>query len=77
MNLEARKIEFIHELLKLQSEEAISRLENFLKIEKIASKAEIHAPMTEEELNLRVSQSESDFEKGRFKNSSELFSKFK
>jgi hypothetical protein len=34
MNLEARKIEFVMEFLNLQSEEVISRLENFLKKKK-------------------------------------------
>ena len=34
MNLEARKIEFVQEFLKLQSEEVISRLEKILKKEK-------------------------------------------
>ncbi len=34
MDLEARKIEFIQEFLKLQSEEAITRLEKVLKKEK-------------------------------------------
>ena len=34
MELEARKIEFIQEFLKLQSEEAISRLEKVLRKEK-------------------------------------------
>jgi hypothetical protein len=33
MNLEARKIEFVQEFLKLQSEEAISRLEKILRKE--------------------------------------------
>jgi len=34
MDLEARKIEFIQDFLKLQSEEAIARLEKVLKKEK-------------------------------------------
>lgn len=34
MNIEARKIEFIQEFLKLQSEEAISKLEEILRKEK-------------------------------------------
>ncbi len=33
MNLEARKIEFVQEFLKIQSEEAISRLEKILRKE--------------------------------------------
>ena len=34
MNLEARKIEFVQEFLKLQSEDAVSRLEKILRKEK-------------------------------------------
>lgn len=34
MNIEARKIKFVQEFLKLQSEEAISRLEKILSKEK-------------------------------------------
>ncbi|MGZ0016558.1 hypothetical protein [Yeosuana sp. AK3] len=77
MNLEARKIEFVQEFLKLQSEEAVSRLEKILRKEKIASEERIFEPMTQEDLNTRIDQSESDFQNNRFKNSSELLAKYK
>ncbi|MEQ5792024.1 hypothetical protein J4E06_13225 [Muricauda sp. NFXS6] len=77
MNLEARKIEFIQEFLKLQSEEAVSRLEQLLKKERNATDERIFEPMTQEELDKRIDQSESDFQNNRFKNSSELLSKYK
>ena len=77
MNLEARKIEFVQEFLKLQNEEAVSRLEKILRKEKIASEERIFEPMTQEDLNTRIDQSESDFRNNRFKNSSELFAKYK
>jgi len=77
MNLEARKIEFVQEFLKLQSEEAVSRLEKILKKEKNAIEERIIEPMTQEELNKRIDQSESDFQNNRFKNSSELLAKYK
>lgn len=76
MNLEARKIEFIQEFLKLQSEEAISRLEKLLRNEKKASDEQLFEPMTQEELNKRIDQSESDFRNNRFKNSAELLAKY-
>lgn len=76
MNLEARKIEFVKEFLKLQSEEAFSRLEKLLRKERKASDEQLIEPMTEEELNKRIDQSESDFGNNRFKSSSELLSKF-
>ncbi len=76
MNLEARKIEFVQEFLKLQSEDAISRLEKILKKEKNTSDERIFEPMTEEELNKRIDQSESDFRNNRYKSSSELLAKY-
>ncbi|PSG86557.1 hypothetical protein [Aurantibacter aestuarii] len=76
MNLEARKIEFVQEFLKLQSEEAVSRLEKILIKEKNASDERIFEPMTQEELNKRIDKSESDFRNNRFKNNSELLAKY-
>lgn len=71
MDIQARKIEFIQEFLKLQSEDAISRLENFLRIEKESN----IKPMTTQELNERIDQSEADFEKNKFKSNTELKAK--
>lgn len=76
MNLEARKIEFVQEFLKLQSEDAISRLEKILKKEKNTADERIFQPLTEEELNTRIDQSESDFRNNRYKSSSELLAKY-
>jgi hypothetical protein len=76
MNLETRKIEFVKEFLNLQSEEVISRLENFLKKEKKSINVNIFAPMTPEDLNKRIEKSEVDFLSNRFKNSEELISKY-
>ncbi|MEQ6120961.1 hypothetical protein [Reichenbachiella sp. MALMAid0571] len=75
MNLEARKIEFIQEFLKLQSEEAVSRLEKILRKEKKSSDEQIIEPMTQDELNKRIDQSESDFRNNKFKTSFELLEK--
>lgn len=77
MNLEARKIEFIQEFLKLQSEETISRLENILQKERKASKEENNDPLTQDELNKRIDKSEADFLNKRFTSSSELLVKYK
>ncbi|MGV8815026.1 MAG: hypothetical protein ACOH2D_13060 [Gelidibacter sp.] len=76
MNLEARKIEFVQEFLKLQSEEAISHLEKILRKEKQAAEDRIFKPMTQDEVNKRIDQSESDFRNNRFKSSSELLAKY-
>lgn len=76
MNLEARKIEFVQEFLKLQSEEVVSRLEKILRKEKKMSDRRVVEPMTQEELHKRIDQSESDFINNRFKSSSQLLAKY-
>ena len=76
MNLEARKIEFVQEFLKLQSEEVISRFEKILSAETKVSEEQIFKPLTQTELDERINKSESDFENNRFKTSSELLEKF-
>lgn len=80
MNLETRKIEFVQEFLKVQSEDVISRLEKILRKEmrkenRIVDEKKIE-PMTEEKLNKQIGQSESDFRNNRFKSSSELLAKY-
>ena len=76
MDLQSRKIEFVQEFLKIQSEEVISRLEKVLRKEKKAMDDRISEPMTQDELNKRIDQSESDFLNNRFKSSSELLAKY-
>lgn len=65
MDLEARKSEFIQEFLKIQSEEAISRLEKVLKKEKKLSGTKFHHSMSKKELNNRIDQSMKDSKEGR------------
>jgi hypothetical protein len=72
MDIKVRKLEFIQEFLKLQSEDVILHLENLLKLEKeIAIE-----PMSKEELHNRIDKSEADFDNNRFKTNSELISKY-
>ncbi len=73
MDLQTRKIEFVQKFLKIQNEELIIQFENL--IEKKFS--ENLRPMSVEELNSRIDQSEKDFKNGNFKNSSELLTKYK
>lgn len=77
MNLETRKIVFIQEFLKVQSEEVIARLEKLLKTERSPAEEKLLKPISAKELNDRIEQSESDFENNRFKSSSELLAKYK
>lgn len=76
MDLQARKLEFIKEFLKLQSEEVITRFEQLLKNESLKDTS-IFSPMSIEELNQRIDISEEDFKNGRFKTTEELLTKFK
>lgn len=73
MDLQTRKIEFVQEFLKLQSEELIAQFENLLKKE---TQKKVK-PMSVLELNSRIDQSEDDFKNGKFKTSAELLSKYK
>jgi len=73
MDLQTRKIEFVQEFLKLQSEELISQFENMLK-KKTQNKLK---PMSIIELNSRIDKSENDFKNGKFKTTAELLSKYK
>ena len=75
MDLQSRKIEFIQEFLKLQSEEAISNFERLLKKEKQSSDQDFK-PMSIEELHNRIEQSESDFDNDRYKSHSEIITKY-
>jgi hypothetical protein len=77
MDLQARKIAFVQEFLSIQSEEIVSRLEKLLKNEKIDIKDNAFKPMTAEELNRRIDQSEQDSNNGRLTESKDLLKKIK
>ena len=65
MDLQSRKISFIQEFLSIQSEEVVSRLEKYLKKEKITMEEKAFKPMSIAELNRRIDQSEQDSINGR------------
>ncbi|MDN3620869.1 MULTISPECIES: hypothetical protein [Polaribacter] len=75
MDLQTRKIEFVQEFLKLQSEEVISRFEKILRKENGNSKQEEFNPMSIEEFNSRIDQSINDSKNGRLISSGELKAK--
>ena len=75
MDIQTRKIEFVQEFLKLQSEEVISRFEKILRKENISSGQAEFKPMPVEEFNSRIDQSMNDSKNGRLISSSELKSK--
>jgi len=75
MDLQARKIEFVQEFLKVQSEEVISRLERILRKENKSSDKEDFNPMTIDEFNLRIDKSMEDSKNGRLIEASDLKAK--
>jgi len=79
MDLQTRKIEFVQEFLKIQSEEVISQLENLLKNrnKKDADENQFFSPISIEELNNRIDQSENDYKNGKYKTTSQLIEKYK
>ncbi len=75
MDLETRKIEFVQEFLKLESEEVISRLEKILWKENSVSTKEELDPISIEEFNDRINKSMSDSKNGRLIKDSDLKAK--
>ena len=72
MNIEARKIQFVQEFLKLKNEEIVSHLQNILKIE-------VSNPLKRfsvEEFNERIGKSEKDFKEGRIIENSSIKAKY-
>ena len=63
MNLEARKLSFIQEILKIQSEKTISLLETILRKEKTI--IENIQPMTLKKFNQRIDKSLDDSINGK------------
>lgn len=64
MNLEARKITFVQEFLKLQNEEMISSLENLLQKQKVELLESKLKPMSLEQFHAEIDQSLKDVENG-------------
>lgn len=73
MDIQTRKLEFIQEFLKVQSEELISRLEKLLK----SSNDDEFSPFTVEEFNERIKQSMEDSKNENIIESEDLLSEIK
>lgn len=65
MDLKTRKIEFVKEFLKVQSEEVVSKLEKLLQKENTLIVSNEFEPMTIEEFNNRIDKSMEDSKNGR------------
>lgn len=72
MDIQTRKLEFIQEFLKVQSEELISQLERILK-----NKEDDFSSFTIEEFNTRINQSLEDSNSDRIIESKELLAEIK
>jgi len=72
MNLEARKISFVQEFLKLQSDEVITKFENILRIEKNQNIQRKSEPMSAQELNKRIDIAMEDSKNGRLTEANDL-----
>ena len=77
MDLQARKISFVQEFLRLKNEDIISSLENMLKKRKTEIHEEELKPMSLDKLNKEIDQAMEDSENDRVIKASELKSKFK
>jgi dsDNA-specific endonuclease/ATPase MutS2 len=75
MDLQSRKIEFVQEFLKLQSEEIVSQLEKILRKSNKSFLQDNFIPMSIEEFNLRIDKSMEDSANGRLIESTELKAK--
>lgn len=75
MDIQTRKIKFVQKFLSIQDEDMLFRFEELLKIVQAENKRELE-PFSIEELNHRIDQSETDFENGHFKTTSEMLKKF-
>lgn len=74
MNLETRKLSFIQEILRIQSEKTLSLLETILRKEKTVIEFENIQPMTMKKFNQRIDKSLEDSKKGKLTEISDLIS---
>jgi len=65
MNIQVRKLNFIEEYLRLSNQSSLEKLEALLRKERKKELALKLKPMSVEELNERIKQSEKDITAGR------------
>jgi hypothetical protein len=75
MDLEARKISFVQEFLRLQNEEIVSGLEKFLRKKKAELTEKNFKPMTMEQYNAEIDQAMEDSKNGRMIKATDLKAK--
>ena len=77
MDLQTRKITFVQEFLRLQNEEIISGLENFLRNKKVEQFEKTLEPMSIEQFNREIDQSMKDSDEDRVISARDLKDKVK
>jgi len=75
MDLEARKISFVQEFLRLQNEEIVNGLEKLLRKRKAKLVEESLKPMTKEQYNAEIDQALEDSKNGRMTKATDLKAK--
>jgi len=75
MDLEARKISFVQEFLRLQNEEIVSGLENLLRKRKAELYEKRLNPLTIDEYNAEIDQAMDDSVNGRLIKATDLKTK--
>ena len=77
MDLQARKITFVQEFLRLQNEEIVSGLEDLLRKKKAEQYEQKLQPMSVNQLNSEIDQAMVDSKEGRITSATELRKKAK
>lgn len=76
MDIQARKIEFIRDFLKMQNEDLLTIMEKLLRTTTMKTKDDVQ-PMTIHELNRRINKSMEDSKNGNLTESNDLISEIK
>lgn len=77
MDLEARKISFVQEFLRLQNEEIVNQLENLLHEQKVQLLDLEMKPMSRDQFNKEIDQSINDVAQNRITSSKDLKSRIR
>ncbi|OXB08089.1 hypothetical protein [Flavobacterium pectinovorum] len=77
MDLEARKISFVQEFLRLESEEIVIHLEKILHKQKVELIDQEMKSMSIDQFNKEIDQSLDDAKNGRIRSAKDLKSKIK
>lgn len=65
MDIQARKIHFVQEFLRVADEELVTKLEGVLRVERMKKLEEELSPMSMNKFNEIIDKSEEDFDNGR------------